>query len=67
MREEIMAEMHYEAFSKSIHLQTQKLFISNYLSLKGIRYILYPGHITHFCSLKTTLIQTYPWLMNLFQ
>jgi len=34
MREEIMAETHYEALSKFIYLQAQRLFISNYLSLK---------------------------------
>lgn len=47
MREEIMVEMHYEAIGKFTYLQTQRLLISNYLSLKVIRYILHPGHTTH--------------------
>lgn len=60
MGEKTTADMHNEAFSKSIDLQIQILFISNYLSFKGIKYILYPGHIIHFYSIKITLLQTYP-------
>lgn len=56
----MLAEMHYEALSEFIYLQIQRLFILNYFFLKGIRYIPYPGHITHFYSLKNTLVQNYP-------